>query len=123
MSLGYQDLQWSLNKISQCQILTFKSNLNGKIPHQSFRFRQNLQTNLNIEQDEKNNEQSSYFSKKILYVGNLSSVVTEEDLNEYFGFKATSYLQKTCNIYPSYSHQTSKTLSLKVNMLCIKGSN
>ena len=32
---------------------------------QSFRFRENLQTNLNIEQDEKNNEQSSDFSKKI----------------------------------------------------------
>ena len=51
--------------------------------HQSFRFRQNLQTNLNIEQDEKNYEQLSDFSKKILYVGNLSPVVTEEDLNDF----------------------------------------
>ena len=42
--------------------------------HQSFRLWQHLQTNLNIEQDEKNNEQSSDFS-------NLSPVVTEEDLN------------------------------------------
>ena len=33
---------------------------------QSFRFWQNLQTNLNIEQDEKNNVQSSDFSKKNL---------------------------------------------------------
>ena len=50
--------------------------------HQSFRFWQNLQTNLNVEQDEKNNEQSSDFSTKILYVGNLSPVVTEEDLDK-----------------------------------------
>ena len=28
-------------------------------------------------------------------VGNLSHVVTEEDLHELFGFKTTSYLQKT----------------------------
>ena len=35
---------------------------------QSFTFRQNLQTNLNIEQDEKNNEQSSDFGKKGSYM-------------------------------------------------------
>ena len=64
--------------------------------HQSLRFRQHLQTNLKNEQGEKHNEQSSDFSKKILYVGNLSPVVTEEDLYERFGFKTTSYLQKTC---------------------------
>ena len=33
--------------------------------HQSFRFRQNLHANLNIEQSEKNNEQSSDFNEKI----------------------------------------------------------
>ena len=32
--------------------------------HQSFRFRQNLHANLNIEQSEKNNEQSSDFNEK-----------------------------------------------------------
>ena len=32
MSSGYPDLQWSLNKISEWQILTFKANLNGEIP-------------------------------------------------------------------------------------------
>ena len=32
--------------------------------HQSFRFCQNLQTNLNIEQGEKSNKQSSDLSKK-----------------------------------------------------------
>ena len=36
--------------------------------HQSFRFRQNLQTNLNIEQGEKSNEHSSEFSEKISLV-------------------------------------------------------
>ena len=49
--------------------------------HQSFKFRQNLQSNLSLEHDEKSNEQSSDFSKKILYAGNLSPTVTEEDLN------------------------------------------
>ena len=34
--------------------------------------------------------------QKILNVGNLSPVVTEEDLCELSGFKTTSYLQKTC---------------------------
>ena len=84
MSLGYPDLQWDLNKISKYQLLTFKTNLNA-----------NLQTNLNIKQGEKKNEQSSDVTKKILYVGNLSPVVTEEDLNELFDFKTTSYFQKT----------------------------
>ena len=57
-----------------------------------FRFQQNLPTNLNIEQNEKNNQQSSDFSEKMLYAGTLSPVVTEEDLNELFGFKTNSYL-------------------------------
>ena len=74
--------------------------------HPSFRFRQNLQTNLNIEQDKKNNEQSSEFSKKILYVGNLSPVVTEEDLSDFFGFATTSYLQKTCKVELSVCAKT-----------------
>ena len=74
--------------------------------YQSFRFWQNLQTNLNIEQGEKNNEQSSDFSKKILHVGNLSPAVTEEDLNECFGFTTTSYLQKTCKIELSVCPKT-----------------
>ena len=71
--------------------------------HQSFRFRQNLQTNLNIEQDEKNNKQSSDFSKKILYVGNLSPVVTEEDLNDFLVLRQLV---------------TSKKL-VKLNYLCV----
>ena len=62
--------------------------------HQSSRFRQHLQTNLNIELGEINNEQSSDFSEKVLYDGNHSPVVTEEDLYKVFGFKTTSYLQK-----------------------------
>ena len=49
----------------------------GQNGYQSFRFQQHLQTNLNIRQDEKNNEQSSDFSKKKLYVGNLSPDATE----------------------------------------------
>ena len=72
----------------------------------SYRFRQNLQANLNIEQDEKNNEQSSDFSKKILDVGNLSPVVPEEDLNEFFSFKTTSYLHKTCKVELSVCPKT-----------------
>ena len=45
--------------------------------HQSFRFRQHLQTILSNEQGKKNNnEQSSDFNEKILYVSNLSPVVT-----------------------------------------------
>ena len=48
---------------------------------------QNLQTNLHIEQVEKNNEQSSDFSKKVVYVGNRSPVVTEEDLNDFLVLK------------------------------------
>ena len=51
--------------------------------HQFLRFRQHLQFNLNNEQGKKHNEQSSDFSKKILYVGNLSPVVTEEDLYKF----------------------------------------
>ena len=102
----YPDLQWSLNKTSQCQLLTFNPTPELQNAHQSFRFRQNLQTNINIEQDEKNNELSSDFSKKILYVGNLSPVVTEEDLNEFFGFKTASYLQKTCKVELSVCPET-----------------
>ena len=64
--------------------------------HQSLRLRKHLQTNLNIGQGEKHNEPSSDFSKKILYVGNLSPVVAEEDFYKLFGFKITSHLQKTC---------------------------
>ena len=45
----------------------------------------------------KHHEQSSDFSEKILYVGNLSSVVTE-DLYELFGFKTTNYLQQTYKV-------------------------
>ena len=41
-----------------------------------------------------------------LYVGNLSPVVTEEDLNEFFGFKTTSYLQKTCKVELSVCPKT-----------------
>ena len=62
--------------------------------HQYFRFRQHIQTNLITKLGEKNNKQSSDFSKKILYVGNFSHIVIQEDLNELFGFKTTSYLQK-----------------------------
>ena len=58
--------------------------------HQSLRCWQILQTNLNIEQGEKH--KASDFSKKILNVGNLSPVVTEENFYELFGFKITSYL-------------------------------
>ena len=50
--------QWNLNQTSHYQLLTFKTNLNQNT-HQSFRFWQHLKTNLKIEQDEKNNEQSS----------------------------------------------------------------
>ena len=32
------------------------------------------------------------------YFGNLSPVVTEEDLNNFFVFKTTSYLKKTCKV-------------------------
>ena len=66
--------------------------------HQSLRLRKHLQTNLNIGQGEKHNEPSLLFdfSKKILYVGNLSPVVAEEDFYKLFGFKITSHLQKTC---------------------------
>ena len=45
-------------------------------------------------------------AKNNLYVGNLSPVVTEEDLNEFFGFKATSYLQKTCKVELSVCPKT-----------------
>ena len=58
---------------------------------QSFRFCQNQQTNLNIEQGEKSNKQSSDLSKKYCYVGNLSPVVTQ-DSYELFGFKTNIYL-------------------------------
>ena len=55
--------------------------------HQSFRFWQCLQTNLNIEQGEKHNEQSLDLSEIILYVGNHSPAVTEKDLFKLFSFK------------------------------------
>ena len=58
MSLGYPHLKWSLKK-------------------QDFGFRQNLQTNLNTEQAEKNNEESLDFSEKVLYVGSLNPAVSE----------------------------------------------
>ena len=53
--------------------------------HQSPGFRQHLQANLNIEPGEKRNEQSSDYSKKIIYVGNLRPVVTEENLCKLSG--------------------------------------
>ena len=77
--------------------------------HQSFRFQQHLQTNLNIEQGKKHNEQSSDFSEKILYFENLSLVVTEEDLYKYFGFQATCYLQKKCKTELSVCLKTEKS--------------
>ena len=45
-------------------------------------------------------------AKNNLYVGNLSPVVTEEDLNEFFGFKTTSYLQKICKVELSVCPKT-----------------
>ena len=94
MSSECLDLQWNLNKITQYQLLTFQNQHEHQNNHQSLRFQQHLQTNLNIEQGKKHNEQASDFSKKILYVGNLSPVATGEDLCELFCFKTTNYLQK-----------------------------
>ena len=78
------------------------SNLQNQPEHentnQSLRFWQHLQTNLNTEQGEKQTEKSSNFDKKILFIGSLSSVVTEEDLYELFGCKRSSYLQKTSKV-------------------------
>ena len=51
-------------------------------------------------------------AKKFLYVGNLSPVVTEEDLNELFGFKTTSYLQKTCKVDLSVCPKTGNSRCL-----------
>ena len=65
---------------------------------------QHLQTNLNIKQGEKHNEQLSDFSAN---VGNIRTVVTEEDLYELSGFKITSYLQKTHNAELSVCPKTS----------------
>ena len=45
-------------------------------------------------------------AKKILYVSNLSPVVTEEDLNKFCGFKTTSYFQKTCKVELSVCPKT-----------------
>lgn len=67
------------------------SNLQNQPEHentnQSLRFWQHLQTNLNTEQGEKQTEKSSDFDKKILFIGSISSVVTEEDLYGTFWLK------------------------------------
>ena len=81
--------------------------------HQSLRFQQHLQTNLNTEQGEKHNEQSSNFSKIILYVGNFTPVATEENLYELFGLKTTSYLQKTCKAELSVCPKTGNSTMLE----------
>ena len=55
--------------------------------NQFFRFWQHLQTNFNIEQGEKHNEQTSDFSERTLCAGNLSHVVAEADLFKLFGIR------------------------------------
>ena len=51
---------------------------------------------------EYNNNQTNHNQKskqeKRLYIGNLNKDVKEQDLIEFFGFNATTYLQENCRV-------------------------
>ena len=46
---------------------------------------------------------------KTLYVGNLNKDITEEDLNQLIGLKATVYLRQTCSIEMPSDKNTGKS--------------
>ena len=81
MSLGYPDLQWSLNKISQWLLFTFLLSTKMSINLLDFDKIYKLTYILNRLKRIMNNHQ--ILAKKVLYVGNRSPVVTEEDLNDF----------------------------------------
>ena len=46
---------------------------------------------------------------KRLYVGYLNPNVTEEDINELFGFKSTEYLRQNCSVEMLIDRNTGKS--------------
>ena len=62
--------------------------------NQFFRLWQHLQTNFNIEQGEKHNEQTSDFSERTLCADNLSPVVAEAYLFKLFGIREVATSKK-----------------------------
>ena len=58
--------------------------------------------------------------KKIFCLGNVTPVVTEEDLNKLFGFKTTSYLQKTCQVELTVPHHVFKSKPIKIEYTKVK---
>jgi len=48
-------------------------------------------------------------SKKRIYVGNLGSNVTTDDLNQLFGLSTTPYLQRTCSVELATCEKTGKS--------------
>ena len=60
-----------------------------------------------------NNNETQHKSKnncnqKQLYIGNLNTVVVEEDLNQLFGIRSTKYPQDTCSIKMPVNQKTGK---------------
>ena len=53
-------------------------------------------------------ENQSYHKNKI-YVGNLDSNVSIEDIYDFFGLKSAAYLHTTCHVDFTLNHQTQKT--------------
>ena len=58
--------------------------------------------------------------KKKFCLGNVSPVITEEDLNKLFGFKTTSYLQKTCQVELTVPHHVFKSKPIKIEYTKVK---
>ena len=113
MSSGYPDLIMEPQQNQLMPTFNLQNQPECQNTHQYFRLRQHIQTNLNTEQGEKNNEQWSDFNTKIFYVGNLSLRVTKEDLYELFGFNTSSYLQKTCKVQLFVCPKTSNSSMLQ----------
>merc|ERR1712142_1117789 len=53
-------------------------------------------------------------SKKSIYVGNLGSNVTSEDLTNLFGLGATPFLQKTCCVDVACDDKTGKSKNFAI---------
>ena len=49
------------------------------------------------------------YHKNIIYVGNLTSNVSTEDIYIFFGLKLTPYLHKNCHLDFPLNQQTQKT--------------
>ena len=54
-------------------------------------------------------QENQYHQKNTIYVGNLDSNVSTEDIYELFGLKSTAYLRTDCHVDFPLNQQTQKT--------------